>query len=74
MNKTQALIIALVMSLMLTVSLPAFLADFEVGYDLPLIGHVSLFEPNQVFGTFFAGAIISALIMYVMINERRKRG
>ena len=73
MNKHQAILVTLVLSLMLSISLPQVLADYNIGFDVPIIGHISLYEPGDLFGTFLAGSIASALIMYVMITERRKK-
>jgi len=55
------------------------LGSFEFGIDIPLFGHISIFDPNSLFGDlgFLIGAFIAMIIMYAMINKqvfKKRRG
>ena len=72
MNKIQALLVVGVLVLMLNFTLPMLLSDYEIGYDIPFLGHISLWDPNSVFGTFLAGGVIAAFLMFIMITEKNR--
>jgi len=74
MNKIQIIIVAFFMLLVSNFLLPIILGDFEIGFDVPLVGHVTLFDPEEMFGTygFVLGGVLVLFLVYFMWQERRK--
>ena len=75
MNRLQASLITVVLLAVLSFVLPMILGDFTLGFDLPPFGYFTIFDPNSMFGAygFIIGGVIAIVIMYVMMNKRRKR-
>jgi len=72
MDRTQIAIIALVGLLATNFTLPLLFNEFELGFDLPLVGHVTLWNFDG-FGEwgFLLGGIFVIVIVYLLMKNRR---
>jgi len=75
MEKNQIIIVAFFMLLVSNFLLPVLLGSFEIGFDVPLFGHVTLFSPEELFGaySFILGGTLTLIIVYFMWQERRQK-
>lgn len=74
MNKKQTLLIVLVIMVASNFLIPMLLGSFELGFDIPLFGHVTLFDPENLFGSygFLLGGGLTVILVYLLWDERRK--
>ena len=63
------------MLLVVNFVLPMLLGDLEIGFDIPFLGHVTLFDPSSMFGaySFFAGGLMVLALIYFMWQERKRK-
>ena len=73
MNKNQIILVTFFMLLTTNFVLPMILSGFDLGFDLPLFGHITLFDSEALFGTysFMMGGVLVLVLVYFMWQERR---
>lgn len=74
MDKNRAFIVALVVFVVSWYGLN-YISSFDIGFDIPLIGHISLLQPFASLQPYiiFVGLIPTILVYYLISrNQRRK--